>query len=357
MRVPLGVFVVWRAAHALVVVAFGGDLRQVTYAFDGQYYLSLLREGYVAPVGGYGEFSNVAFFPGLVWLTDAVQVLVRSQAVATGLVANGLALAAFLAVWAAVRAWTGDQALARRAVLGLALTPTSYYLWMYYSEALLVAATASAAAAARTGRHTTAAALLAAASTSRLVGVLVGPVLAAVRIVRLRRVDGSALLYLAGSGLGAGLVLLRQWLELGDPFGWNRAQEAWGREAAPPWVPIVTGVRDVVESLPVPAEGVALDLVTVAGLAVLVGVLLRGAVRGRWPLEPALLAAAFWLVPLCSRLVSSSVRFALACWPVLLVPAAAWPRLGRALRTAVVVLAAGLSVVLLRRLALGAFTA
>ncbi len=354
---PVLVFLAWRASHAVVVLAFGGGLGTTTYAFDGAYYLSLLREGYVAPPGGYSEFSNVAFFPGLAWLTGAVLIVVRSEELATALVANGLALASFVAVWAAVRAWVDDDGTARRAVIGLALLPTSYYLWMYYSEGLLIAASAAAAWCSRTERHGRGAALLVVAATSRVVGVLVGPVLAAVRVVRLRRVDRTAVLYVAASTLGFALVLARQAVEIDDAFGWTRAQEAWGRELAPPWAPLATAVGDLVRALPDLAEGVGLDLVTVAVVGALVVGLALGARRRRWPAEAAVLALTFWLVPLFSRLVSSQVRFALACWPVLLVPARAWPRLATAARTAVVLVAVALTAVLLRRLAQGSFTA
>lgn len=353
---PILVFLAWRGGHAAAVLAFGGGLGQTTYAFDGAFYLSVLRGGYVEPAGGYATFSNVAFFPGLAWLTSAVQLVVRSERFATALVANGLALGSFLAVWAAVRAWA-DDGIARRATVGLALVPTSYYLWMYYSEGLLVAASASAAWCARTERHTRAGLLLGVAATSRVVGVLVGPVLAAVRIVRMRRLDRTAVLYLGASALGFALVLTRQAVEVGDPLGWTRAQEAWGRELAPPWMPLLTAVGDLVRTLPEVAEGVGLDLVTVVAVGLLVLALVRGARRRTWPPEAAALALTFWLVPLFSRLISSQVRFALACWPVLLVPARSWPRLAVAVRVVLVVAAVTLSLVLLRRLALGSFTA
>jgi len=341
----------------LVVLAFGGGLRETTYAYDASYYLSVLRDGYAKPPGGYVEFSNVAFFPGLPWLTSGVLFVVRNEAVATGLVANGLALGSFLAVWGAVRAWTEDDRMARRAAVGLALVPTSYYLWMYYSEGLLVATTASAAWCSRTDRRARAAVLLVVAATSRVVGVLVGPVLAAVRVARLRRVDLTAVMYVAASAAGFALVLARQAVEIGEPLGWARAQEAWGRQLAPPWVPLLTAVGDVISTLPNLAEGVGLDLTTVVLVGALVGALIVGARRGWWPPEAGALALTFWAVPLFSRLISSQVRFALACWPVLLVPARAWPRLAMLSRVVLVLVTLALTVVLLRRTAIGAFTA
>lgn len=354
---PVLVFVVWRLSHAVVVLAFGGSLERTTYAFDGAFYLSVLRDGYVEPPGGYGHFSNVAFFPGLAWLTAAVRVVVRREQLASALVANGLALGSFVAVWGAVRAWTEDDGVARRAAVGLALVPTSYYLWMYYSEALLVATSASAAWSSRAERHGRAAALLLVAATSRVVGVLVGPVLALVRVVRLRRIDIVAVLYAVASSIGFATVLVRQQVEIGDALGWAKAQEAWGRQLAPPWTPLVSAGRDIVRALPDVAEGVGLDLATVLAVGALVAALVAGARRGRWPVEAPALAATFWFVPLCSRLVSSQVRFALACWPVLLVPTRAWPRLAVAARVVAILAGLALTIVLLRRLALGSFTA
>lgn len=309
---PVLVFLAWRSVHAATVLAFGGGLGTSTYAFDAAYYLSVLRDGYVVPPGGYGDFSNVAFFPGLAWVTSAVLVVVRSEQVATALVANGLALASFLAVWAAIRAWTEDEGTARRAVVGLALLPTSYYLWMYYSEGLLVASSAAAAWCSRTGRHVRAGPLLVVAATSRVVGVLVGPVLALVRVARLRRIDRVAVLYVCSSALGFALVLARQAVEIDDPLGWTKAQEAWGRELAAPWTPLIAAVGDIAGTLPDVAEGVGLDLATVIAVGALVLALVVGARRRRWPPEAAALALTFWSVPLFSRLVSSQVR---SPWP------------------------------------------
>ena len=344
----------WRLVHGLAVVALGGALVTTTTAFDGAYCLSLLREGYRAPPGGYDEFSNVAFFPGLAWTTAAVQGVVGDETAAVLPVANGTALAAFVAVAGACRAW-GDARLARGAVVALALVPTSYYLWMYYSEALLIACSAGAAWASARKRHLPAVPLLAVAATSRTVGVVVGPCLAVVRVVRLRRVDAIALGYVGASATGLAAVLVRQQVELGDAFAWTRAQEAWGRGLAPPWVPLLEAVRLI--AAPGLQEGVTLDLVVAVSLGVAVVLLAVLWRHGTVPAEAAVLAAAVWAVPLLSTLLSSQVRFALAAWPVLLLPALWWPRVPWAWRVPVVLGAAGLALLLLRRLALGLFTA
>lgn len=352
---PVCLFAVWRLLHLLVVLLLGGSASATTFAFDGGFYLSILRTGYVRPRAGYGEFSNVAFFPGLAWVTEPVVLVVRDERLAAAVVANALALAAFVTVWGAVRAWS-DDVCARRAVVALALFPTSFYLWMYYSEALLVSTTAAAAWAGGRGRHLGATGFLALAATARVVGVVAGPALALARVVRLRRIDATAVLYLCGSAIGFVAVLARQQAELGDPLAWTKAQEAWKRGLAPPWAPVVTAVRDLVRTYPDVAKNVGLDLVTVFTVGLLVVLLYNGFRRGRWPVEPALLASALWFVPLCSRLIQSQIRFALVCWPILLVVACSWPRLGPLRRGALVVGAVALAAVLLHRLVLGIFT-
>lgn len=351
---PVLVFVVWRVVHGGVVALRGSGPVTATTAFDGAFYLSLLREGYVAPPGGYDEFSNVAFFPGLVWLTEAVLLVIRDETAAVLLVANGTALAAFVTVAGACRAW-GDAGLARRAVVALALVPTSYYLWMYYTEALLVACTAGAAWASARGRHGLALPVLALAATSRTVGVVVGPCLALVRVVRLRRLDAVSVGYVAASAAGLAAVLVRQQVELGDAFGWTRAQDAWGRGLAPPWVPFTGAVRLILG--PGGQPGVLLDLLVTVAAGVGVVVLAVLASRRRMPGEAALLAGALWLVPLLSTLLSSSVRFVLGAWPLLLLPARWWPVWPLWWRVLVLLGSAALGLVLLDRLGRGVFTA
>jgi hypothetical protein len=355
VRFPLLVFAVWRVLHGIVVLALGGSLRKMTFAWDGGWYLSILHSGYVVPAGGYGQESNAAFFPGLPWVTQVVRFVVRQETGATLLVANALALAAFVTVWGAVRAWV-DEAMARRATVALALFPTSYFLWMYYTEALFIAGTAAAVWAGRRKRHNLATALLVIASTARLVGVTLGPALALARIVRLRRVDSVCVRYVLGSLVGLGAVMARQAVEIGDPFGWLKAGRAWGREFAGPWTALHQAGRWLAATLPGNPGTVLLDALAVVLFGGLVALLWGGVRRGRWPLEAATVATPLWLVPICSQLIFSQARYMLACWPALLVVADAWPRLPRAVRVAGLTVPALLTFVLLRRLSQGMFT-
>jgi hypothetical protein len=355
IRFPLLVFAVWRLVQGVVVALFGGTVRDTTFGWDGGWYLTILRQGYVAPADGYDQMSNLAFFPGLIWMTDAVQVVVRDETAAALIAANGLALGAFVAVWGAVRAWAGD-AMARRVTLLLALFPTSYYLWMYYTEALLVLATAAAAWAARRDRHAVATGFLLVASTARLVGVAVGPALALARIVRLRRVDAVSVRYVLGSVAGLTLVMARQAMEAGDALGFLHAGKAWGREFAGPWTPLYDAARAVGSALPVIEDDVILDAAGIVVVGWLVYLLWRGARRDQWPLESKVLATVLWLIPICSRLIGGQLRYMLGCWPALLVVADAWPRLSTRVRVGGLVVTGGLSVLLLHHVASGVYT-
>jgi hypothetical protein len=264
-------------------------------------------------------------------------------------------VAAFVAVWGAVRSWV-DEPVARRATVALALFPTSFFLWTYYTEGLLLAATAGAVWAGRRERHTLAAVLLAVASTARTVGVLVGPALAVARIVRLRRVDSVSVRYVAGSAVGLAAVMTQQAVQIGDPFGWLHAGAAWHREVAGPWMPLLhAGHLIFFPRTPIAVDGVVLDVVAMTGVGALLVLLWRGARRGAWPLEAPALATPLWLVPICSSLSVSQARYMLACWPVLLVAADSWPRLPRAVRIAGLVLPAVATVLLLHRLSHGGF--
>lgn len=354
IRFPLAVFAVWRALQGVVVLASGGSLRGTTFGWDAGWYLSVLHLGYDVPPGGYSHFSNAAFFPGLAWATRVVQAVVPNETAATLLVANGLALTAFVAVWGAARAWVGDH-LARRVTIGLALVPTSYFLWMYYAEALLLSAAAGAVWAGRRERHALASVLLAVASTARLVGVTIGPALALARIVRTRRVDAVSVRYVLGSVVGLAAVMARQALEIGDPLGFLHAGRAWDRTFAAPWTPLYHAVGLILAALPgIPIE-VVVDVAAVLVFGLLVALLWQGTRRGAWPLEAATLATPMWFVPICSQLIASQARYMMACWPALLVAAEAWPRLPRAARLAVLAVPALLSVLMLVRLSHGLF--
>jgi len=87
---------------------------------------------------------HTAFFPLTPWLARVPDLVLPTRTAAM-LVANVLALLAFIAVWAVAREWK-DDGIARITVLLLALWPPSVYLWMFYAEAGFIAASAGRSA-------------------------------------------------------------------------------------------------------------------------------------------------------------------------------------------------------------------
>lgn len=284
-----------------------------TFFWDGSWFRTILADGYVVTDPSFETWQNPAFLPGIVWVTEPFTWLLEDR-LAAFLVANALSLAAFVAVYVAVRAWASERR-ARGAVLALACWPTSFFLWTYYSEALFITASAVAFWADARSKRATAAVAIVAASSTRVVGLLFGPVMAAARIWRLRRVDLTACLYAASSGVALALVAIQQQAQTGDPLTFSQAQGAWARDVSLPWEPITRALAQIRWQFP-QVTGMWLNLVAMVGVGAAVCVVVLRARRGTWPAGPALWAAVAWAAPLCTTLPSAQSRFVLAAWPV-----------------------------------------
>ena len=191
---PLIVWMIWRVCHAGVLVAVGGDLVGDAFRFDGQWFLTVLHHGYVLKDASYATQQNVAFFPGLVWLTEPFSWVLGDRAAAI-FVANVTGAAAFVAVYGATRCITGSDRVGRRSTIGLAVWPASIVMTAFYSEGLFVTATAAAIWAAKRDRHAAGCVAAFVAGITRSIGFLLGPVLAVVRCIRLRRIDRTTVAY------------------------------------------------------------------------------------------------------------------------------------------------------------------
>jgi hypothetical protein len=150
--------------------------------------------------------------------------------------------------------------------------------------------------------------------------------------------------------------MVQQGMQVGDPFGFLHAGQAWGREFAGPWVSLWHAGELLITGLPDIAYSVVLDVTAIVVVGGLLVLLWRGSRRGVWPLEAAIVTTLLWVIPICSQLVASQARYMLSCWPVLLVVAGAWSRLPSAVRVALLAVPAAATVVLLRRLSNGSFT-
>ncbi|MCE7884739.1 MAG: hypothetical protein DYH08_12930 [Actinobacteria bacterium ATB1] len=311
---PLVAFAVWRSAWALTAWAIAGDPVDLVTAWDGEWYLRILHNGY--------EFipdsaQPTAFFPLLPWVTRPVVWLVRSELVAILVVTNLAAAGALCAVYVTLREWRGERT-ARSGLVLLLVWPASYILWSYYSEALFLAASAAALWAFRRHVHWLVVVGAALATMSRIPGVLLVALLVALRIREMRRLEPVALLYAAGV-LALVPVLAAQQIQAGDAFAFLGAGRPWGRRPALPWVIFVDAFRKVTGDHGLPARLEALfDMASVAlGVTASAWLLRRsGRERGSWPLEAGLWSAVMIGFPLFSSSHLSMSRYLLSAWPV-----------------------------------------
>lgn len=343
---PLGVWVLWRAAHAVLVVAFGGNLVDATFHFDGGWLRSVLENGYVVTDRSFGTQQNPAFMPGVAWLAWPFAQVIGVEAAAL-LVANVTGLAAFYGIYGATRSWASVRT-AQIATVALALWPTSFVLWAYYSEGLFIAATALGLWADQRDRPAPALLACVLVSLTRTVGIAFAPVLALARWWRLGRLDAVGAGYLVSGAAATVAVSVAQDSQIGDPLAWVHAQQAWGRGISPPWSPLISAVSEVVEKLPRPALELSLNLIAIAVASVGAVIMIRWWRQGTMPTSVVAWTVIAIVLPLCSVVISSQARFVLGAWPAF--AAFAYDRReARGVRLCAAVAGSVLSVLLVRR--------
>jgi hypothetical protein len=228
--------------------------------FDALWYLAIATDGYpttdVVP-------QAAAFFPGLPLLVAVVDLLLPGGAwLAGSIVAFAATVAALAGVHAlAEEVWPGQDDLARRAVLLLAVFPTSFFLVAPFSESLFLASSVWALVHVERGRWGLVAALGVVAGTTRALGVLLA-VPVALRVLQRHRASAQtsrgtlAGLAAAGGGpAGLGLVLLHGGLTWGAWLAPWQVQGGWQRELTWPWESLADAVRFAVQTPGVYATG------------------------------------------------------------------------------------------------------
>lgn len=286
--------------------------------WDTGFYLSIATEGYkYAGV----PLPSVAFWPLLPLLIRALSGLVGGEATAGLLITNLALLAAALLFYQIVAAEWGE-AVAERAVWYMLIFPSSFFGSAIYSESLLLVCTLGALYLARRRSWENAALLALAAALSRLVGVIVGPMLL-LEWWRQRQSDTEArpplLAALAGLAAPLGSVAYMFYLQqrFGDPLAFLHAAASWKRQPASP----LSMVADLLHQ---PTEGwitallagrLPLDnwidlLIALAFLGM--GVFLL--VEHRWP-EAALVLSGVG-ISLSSGLLMSQRRYMWVLFPV-----------------------------------------
>jgi hypothetical protein len=198
--------------------------------WDGHWFSLIAREGYF-------ERPTTAFFPLYPLLLRGGSWLLGGQIELAGvLIANAALLAALVLLYQLVQL-DFPRAVARRAVLYLALFPTAYYLGAVYSESLFLLLSVGSLYAARRDRWWAAGALGFLAALTRSQGILLLIPLGIIFIRQHgwhpRRWRANPLsVALVPAGLLTYMVYLRRlW---NDPLIMLSAQKGWDRYSANP---------------------------------------------------------------------------------------------------------------------------
>jgi Gpi18-like mannosyltransferase len=253
-------------------------------------------------------------------------------------------------VYGVTRAWR-DEATARRALLLLALFPSSLFLWTFYTEGLFIALSAGALWADHRRHRWLTVVLLAGVAATRPVGIGVAGVVVLAHILRERRVNATTVLYAVGGACGLGAVMVQQWRQMGDPLAFADAQKYWHRKLDFPWASIREGLGSLKSGNPRPVK--VLDLVAIAIVVVCVFYALR--LARSWPYEAWMLPIVVVGVPLCGPYLSSMSRFLLSAWPVFSIGGEALGRAPRVIRYGWYVASGLLAIVFARYWAHGDF--
>lgn len=307
-----------------------GTLVDVMARWDSDWYLRIAESGYAWPS------STPAFFPLYPLLVAVLGALLLGHHLLAGvLVSLGAGAAAFVLLERLARGRIGDEA-ARRALLYVALFPTSVFLGAVYSESLFLLLAVGAFVLAERGRLPEAGLVTGLALLTRPAGIAV--LLALVVFAW----HGDRLRGLAGVGIAGavGLVYpLVLWIWVGEPLALLDAQETvWRREVS---------VFGPFEDLWRAADArELLELAVVVGAIALCVVAWRrfGAAYGLYGLVVIAVPLTF---PADGRPLLSTARFVFVAFPAFLALATLVQR--RATHVAVCgVFAAGLAVVVVK---------
>ena len=276
--------------------------------WDTGFYVSIATEGYRyegVPL------PSVAFFPLLPLLMRLLGGLTGDVVPAGILIGNVALLGAMMLLHRLVDQEFGSST-ASRAVWYMLIFPMSFFGSAIYTESLFLLFAIGAFYAARRG-HWWAAALLGICLTlTRLVGIIIAPVLLVEWFTQRRsnapakpRVWGATAALLAPLGLLAYMVYLRQ--TFGDPLAFMHATAAWARIPQP--IPQLVGELLAASGGPNVLND-WIDLLAVAAFVVLGIVLLA---QERW--SDGLFVTLGALIPLSSGLLMSQRRYMWVLFP------------------------------------------
>jgi hypothetical protein len=201
--------------------------------WDTGFYLSITDAGY--RYEGV-DLPSVAFFPLLPLLMRAVKAITGDSLTAGILITNAALLGASVFLYRLTEDEWGT-AVADRAVWYFLIFPTSFFGSAIYSESIFLFCAIGAYYLARRGYWESAALLGILATLSRLMGILVAPLLLLEWWRQWRSPRRPSLLTLLAPlviPLGTLAYMIYLNTQFGDPFAFARASAAWGRVATTP---------------------------------------------------------------------------------------------------------------------------
>ena len=330
--------------------------------WDSSWYLTIAGTGYTA-----SEPARSAFFPLYPLLVSVFSAPLGGALVPAGLLVSWTAAIGFLTLLHQVVARARDRATARTVVRVAAFVPPAVFLSAIYTESLFLLLSLGCLVAARRDRWALAGVLGALASSCRSIGVLLvvpllveylwgrrvsGPRAVATRVGRWSIAHRPLRRELLWIGVvPAGLLAYAAYLGLatGDPLGAIRAQGDWARQFLTPIGGLGAGVWAVVgrigeiagawQAMPPLVNGqtaglmLVRDAVLLLVVAAVIVVLWWG--RRRVPLSWlawGVVSLAYPLsVPSTQQPLMSLPRFAMACFPIVVV-LGLWAHQGRRMR-------------------------
>jgi Gpi18-like mannosyltransferase len=288
--------------------------------WDAGFYLSIADEGY--QYEGV-TFPSVAFFPLYPMLLRAVR-FVTGDPLWAGLILSNLALLAAVILLYRLTILEGDASTAERTVWYLLIFPASFFGSAIYTEALFLLLAVAVLYLARKDRWWAAGLVSVLAALTRLVGVILAPMLALEWWQRRRKalVEGvqppgwGSLITTLLAPLGTLAYMLYLKFSFGDPLAFMHASQAWSRQPRSPIVMVTELFTRPVQGWGMALADGALPLDNWADLGFVLFFIALGIVllfQRRWSEGAFVLMGA--MIPLSSGLLMSQRRYMWVLFP------------------------------------------
>ncbi len=227
-------------------MGFSGYLLDNWFYRDSQWFRTIATDGY--HYFGPGVRSTVAFFPVFPALIKSLNEFTAiDPGISAMIISNAAFLGAMLYLEKLCRREYGE-AVARRAVLYMAVFPTSFFSFAPYSESLFLMLSIASLYYMRGERWWLAGMIGACAAGTRILGVLL-VIPFAIEYLRAHQYDMRRFrqTVLAGALIPAGLAAYMLYLYglTGDALAFVRSEEGWNRATTWPWQVLSTSLADI----------------------------------------------------------------------------------------------------------------